>query len=273
MHRIAFILALAVVLGAVAPAARAQDGTDPSGGENQPPEGLTPAGEKPALSPAEREKALRERKDAFFRMFKDRLEDMEKNQDEPEKEEIARLTQLKADYERKLEAARGELERSKEIVRKSFLGLVNSNQSKETMEQRCEAVWLDYLASSRKSKMQIHEYERAIEGVVRRIKYIRHRLATREYPTADKGQKYYLSDPIELYTDESEILPDAMDGPAKSQVSYYALLKDFVLGIMGRGSADMDALARRITKPPLLEMWESWKKRAALAPGGGEGGK
>jgi hypothetical protein len=253
----ALLLALIVAFPA---AGLAQEGApdDP-----KPPAGLKPAGETPKLTPAEEEEALRQRKKKFFKMYKSQLEEMEQTQDDPEKEEIARLTELKGDYRTKLGQAEKDFKRAKEIVKRSFVGLMKSDQPKETIEGRCENIWLDYMATSRKSKMQMHEYERAITGVQKRIKYIRHRLATRDYPTAEKGQMYYSSDPIEVYTDESMMETGEM-ASAKSQVSYYAMLKDFVLEISGVGRADMKVIARKIAKPPILEMYEAWQRNAKL---------
>jgi hypothetical protein len=235
----------------------------PGAEDGKLPSDLKPAEKPPEKTEAEKREELRKRKDAFFKMFKNRLEEMELEQGTPEQEEIARLASLKGDYKDKLGKSQKNLDRSKQIVRKSFEGLIRSNQDPRTVESRCENIWLDYMANSRKYKMEIHEYERAIKGLDRRIAYIRHRLKTREYPTAEKGEKYYLSDPIEVYTEDPEIAEPEL-GSRKSQVSYYALLKDFVLGILGKGRMDLPTISRRLTKPPLVEMYENWKRRVAV---------
>ncbi len=263
MSRIIMNFVVAFLFAAAFPVAALCEDKPGDNGGGTPPEDVKPAGGEgqPEKTDAQRKEDFQKRKDSFFKMFKDNLEEMEQSQDDPEKEEIARLTDVRDDYNSNLKKAQIELDRSKEVVKQSFVGLIKSDQNKETIEQRCENIWLDYMATSRKSKMQINEYERAMKGVDNRIRYIKHRLATREYPTAEKGEKYYLSDPIELY-EEGQEQPEFDGGPPKSQISYYALLKDFVMGILGKGRADMSVIARRLSEPDLYTMFEAWNRRA-----------
>ncbi|MHC4781357.1 MAG: hypothetical protein ACYTFG_22510 [Planctomycetota bacterium] len=234
-------------------------------GEETPP----PSGEE-AAPPAKEEngKPLAERKRAFMDSFSRRLSGIRKDETSPERKEIARLEDLKKDYKEKLDTSENDLNRSKKVVIDSFKKLVTRNKDKDDVEARCETMWLDYLRQSRDKKSSIFEYRRALKGLDRRINFIRKREVERELPGLDY-QKYYTVDNLEVYS-EDEGLDLNVFGGKKSHVSYYAMLKDFVLEMSGGGRGDDRVVEKYVEEPPLVALWKDWKRRAPREKAGEE---
>ena len=68
------------------------------------------------------------------------------------------------------------------------------------------------------------------------------------------------ADEIEVYT-KREGADMAVLGTEKSHVSYYALLKDFVLQSTGGGRGRDKVIESKLEEPTLVRMWKAWKKR------------
>ncbi|GEM_PF-2571537 len=248
MRMLTTLAALALLL-ALGGRAFAQGEADPPG---------EPGDEKPAEE--KKWKSLDERKRAFMDSFGRRLAEIGKEKASPEQEEIARLESLKRDYEQKLTKAQDNLDRARNVVINSFKELVNRKKDKEEIETSCESIWLDYLRLSRDNKAAIYEYERALKGVDRRINFIRQREIERGNLPGLDYQKYYTADNLEIY-EEDEGLDMTIFGAEKSHVSYYSLLKDFVLQMTGGGRGADKVIEKRAMDPPLVQMWKEWKQR------------
>jgi hypothetical protein len=203
---------------------------------------------------------LEERKKAYMDSFTKRLGDIQKDETSPEREEILRLEDLKKEYKTKLEKANENLERSKTVVLDSFKNLVTRGKTKDEIEQRCEGIWLTYLRQSRDNKSEVYEYTRALKGLERRVNFVKAREVERELPSMG-DQKYYKADSIEVY-DESEGADLDVLGTGKTHVSYYAMLKDFVLQMSGGGRGNDEAVERMFEEPRLVKLWKQWKKSA-----------
>jgi len=250
MRSLAMLAALALLLG-FGSLALAQ-------GESEPAEG---PGEEAAPAPKDEEELpLDERKKRYMEGFQRRFSDIQKDDTSPERKEIARLEDLKKDYEVKLTKAESDLDRSKNVVIDSFKKLVQRNKDPEEVETRCESIWIDYLRQSRDNKTAVFEYQRGVHGIDRRINFIRKREVERDLPGLDY-QKYYKVDDLEVYG-EDEGLDFNVFGRQKSSVSYYELLKDFVLQMSGGGRGDDRIIEKYLEEPPLVRLWKDWRKRA-----------
>ncbi|MHC5035700.1 MAG: hypothetical protein ACYTHM_00155 [Planctomycetota bacterium] len=245
MRTLTTIAALALVLGWAGIAAA-------QGGEEKTP---PPPGEGNGES-------LASRKKAFMQRFSQKLSKIGKEETSPERREIARLEDLKKDYEGKLQKSQNNLGRAKKVVIDSFTQLIQRNQDKEDVETRCESIWLDYLRQSRDAKAAIFEYQGAIRGLKRRINFIRAREVERELPGLDQP-KYYTADNLEVYGEE-EGMDFNVFGAEESHVSYYAMLKDFVLEMSGGGRGRDDVVEKFVEEPPLVRKWKDWLRRTQL---------
>ena len=214
----------------------------------------------PEAKPGMSKQALDERKKAFMESFTNRLGDVQKDETSPEREEILRLEDLKKEYKGKLEKAEGNLERSKTVVLDSFKNLVMRGKTKDEIEQRCEGIWLTYLRQSRDNKSEVYEYTRALKGLDRRVNFVKQREAERDLPGMG-DQKYYKADAIEVYGDEEGADLDVL-GTGKTHVSYYAMLKDFVLQMTGGGKGNDEVLESMFEEPRLVKLWKEWKRTA-----------
>ncbi|MHC4597419.1 MAG: hypothetical protein ACYS47_00290 [Planctomycetota bacterium] len=260
------IAALALLFGC-ASLALAQGG-DPfppekpkEGPQEGPEEGPEEGPKEAPKPPPEEKKPLDERKRKFMESFQRRLTEIQKDETSPEREEVARLEDLKRDYKKKLDNSEEELGRAKKVVIESFKKLVDRNKEPEEVETRCEVIWLDYLRKSRDNKAAIYEYNRALKGLGRRINFIRAREVERDFPSLDY-QKYYAADNIEIYAEEEGLDFDVFGGK-KSHVSYYALLKDFVLEVTGGGRGNDEVIEKMVDEPPLIRLYKRWRARAA----------
>ena len=52
-------------------------------------------------------------------------------------------------------------------------------------------------------------------------------------------------------------------GGKKSHVSYYALLKDFVLEVTGGGRGNDMVIEKMVVEPPLIRLYNRWRARTA----------
>lgn len=254
MRTLALIATTAFVLALPCPLWAQEEGPVlPGGGEEAAP-----------AKPEENGQALRERKKQFMENFDRRLSDVRKEETSPERKEIARLEDLKKDYQGNLRTSEEELDRSKQVVLTSFKELVERNKDRTDVESRCESIWLDYMRQSRDKKTAIFEYKAAVKGLDRRINFLRKREVERDLPGLNY-QKYYTVDNLEVYG-EDEGLDFNVFGEKKSHVSYYALLKEFVLEMSGKGRGDDGAVEKWVEEPPLVTKFKEWQRRAAREP-------
>jgi hypothetical protein len=229
----------------------------------QEPPKDNPPGPGPEARPpddAAARKQLDERRKAYMEQYTRRLSDIQKEETTPEREEILRLEDLKKEYKAKLEKSQENLERSKTVVVDSFKELVNRVKTKDEIEQRCEGIWLTYLSQSRDYKSEVYEYTRALKGLDRRVNFVKLREAERTLPALGDN-KYYKADDLEVYEEDEGADPTLLDS-GKTHVSYYAMLKDFVLQMSGGGRGNEEVIERMFEEPRLVKLWKQWKKSA-----------